>query len=100
MELLNAKQLAPKIGFSQWWVCMAKKAGMPFRYCGKTTVEDALEWMRAHSDFVAKDYLKEPSDRLKDRQPQVADKRDGLSQMHAQQIASPVTSGHPHEQAE
>lgn len=90
MKLLTGKDLAAEIGRSEWWVCQIKKAGMPF-YCGKITLQEALNWMREHPDFTAVDYSATPSGTRRGRPPKGADKCGVPSRSRGQQTALPTT---------
>lgn len=94
MKLLNGRQLATELGRSQWWVCQAKKAGMPF-YCGSTTLQDAITWMRGNPKFTALDYSSTPSNTGRGRPRSGAGKRGGSSRKRVPQTASPSIS-EPH----
>ena len=97
MKLFTGKDLAAELGRSDWWVCQAKKAGMPF-FCGVITLQDALHWMRKNPEFTALDYSATPSNTGRGRPRKDADKRDGSSRKHAPQTASPAISTPPHAQ--
>lgn len=94
-KLLSGKDLAAELGRSEWWVCQAKKAGMPF-FCGVTTLPDAIKWMREHPDFTALDYSATPSSTGRGRPRKGVGKPGGLSRRRVPQIASPAKSTPPH----
>lgn len=60
-KLLNKQEIAEYLGCSQWWISQAAKAGMPFNALGKIETQDALTWLKKHSDFVANDWLSKPA---------------------------------------
>ncbi len=90
MKLLTGKDLAADLGRSEWWVCQAKKAGMPF-FCGVIPLQEAINWMREHPDFTALDYSATPSNTGRGRPRKDADKSDVQSRLRVQQTASPKT---------
>lgn len=94
MKLLNAKDLAAELDRSEWWVCQAKKAGMPF-FCGFITLTDAIQWMRDHPDFTAIDYAAMPAGRAPGHPPATADRSGAPSPRRARQTASPATGERP-----
>ena len=98
MKLLSGKALAAELGRSQWWVCQAKKAGMPF-FCGVITLPDAIKWMREHPDFTALDYSATPSSTGRGRPRKGAGKPDGSSRRRGPQTSSPAKSTPPPAQA-
>lgn len=91
MKLLKAKELAVELGRSEWWVCQARKAGMPF-FCGVITLPDALNWMRKHPDFTALDYSAVPSNTGRGRPRKGAGKCGGPFPMRDRRNASPATA--------
>lgn len=64
-QLLNAKQLAAKLGRAENYVLAMRRAGYKFQYpgLGKTTARHALLALKSE-DFVAYDYLKAGWERL------------------------------------
>lgn len=98
MKLLTAKDLAAELGRSEWWVCQAKKAGMPF-FCGVITPPEALKWMRENPDFTALDYSATPSSTGRGRPRKGAGKPGGSSRKRVPQTASPAISTPPRAQA-
>lgn len=97
MKLVTAKELAQEINFSEWWVCQAKKAGLPFA-CGKSCVEWAMTWIQAHPDFVAAEYVTTPSNSSQGRPRKVVGKSDESTRLHDSQISSPEKSERPSSQ--
>lgn len=107
MKLLNGRELAKAIGKCEWWVCQARKAGMPF-YCGGITFKEALDWMRANPNFVAADQLAKPCQSgvgrprksvgknsahqrtERDHPRKAVDRYDGSKLKHGRHIAEPL----------
>lgn len=50
-KLYSATELADELGFGDAKVYAMKKAGMPFRYAGKTTLNEAMGWMESNPNF-------------------------------------------------
>ena len=99
MKFLSAQALAAELGRSPWWVCQARKAGLGFPYGGRTTLRLALDWLSAHQDFKACDFVSVRSVRGGGRPLRGAGKSDAQSNSHDQQSASQSPDLHPHEQA-
>lgn len=53
VKLLNLTQLAAELGVSYSWIKDAHACGLPLMG-GKTTVYDAMRWLRANPDFSPK----------------------------------------------
>jgi len=51
VNFLNKKQLATSLGRSRTYVSAMCRAGFVFQYGGLTTLEEALDWLRANPDF-------------------------------------------------
>ena len=98
MKLLSCTDLAIELGRSKWWVCQAKKAGMPF-FRGVIPLQEAINWMREHPDFTALDYSLTPSNTGRGRPRSGAGKHGGSSRKRVPQTASPAISEPLHEQA-
>ena len=94
MKLLKAKELAGELGRSEWWVCQAKKAGMPF-FCGVITLPDAVKWMREHPDFTALDYSATPSSTGRGRPRKGVGRCDGPFRTRVRRNASPAIEERP-----
>ncbi len=99
MKLLNAQALAAELDHSSWWVCQARKAGLPFPYGDRTTLRIALVWLSENQDFKACDFVSVPSGRGGGRPHRGAGKSGAQLNSHDQQSASQSPDLRPHEQA-
>lgn len=98
MKPLTAKELSAQIGFSEWWICQARKAGMPFQ-CGRTTLKEADEWRRSHPSFVAADWVSKPSSTGRGRPRKDAGKSGEQPSSSVKRSALPDLGAHLHAQA-
>lgn len=55
-RLYNGKQIAQRLGLSEWWIQMAKRAGLRFDCGNRTYLETVTTWIAAHPDFRPSDW--------------------------------------------
>lgn len=56
MRLLNCKELGEELNRHATYVYAMKRAGFKFNYGNRTTLENALNWLKAHPEFRSTRY--------------------------------------------